>query len=285
LNSNKKLDFIISGAIIVAFIVLVVVVLFNLINSTIGLTKDNFTIISIFIIIISVIIYLGFSKTLFEPLFESDEQIKDLIKETIHELNTPVSTIQINTKILKKTQTNEKDIERLNRIEKACKNLLNIYDQMEYKLKKEIRANTAEIFNINDVLLEILNDISDIKKDIKIQNFVDSEIDIKCDKNGFIKSISNIISNAIKYNKPNGFIKIYFENSILTIEDSGIGINEDTLFKVFDKYFQENKDQKGFGLGLSIIKEFCDNSNIKININSKIEQGTKVSLNLSKILV
>jgi signal transduction histidine kinase len=280
----KKLDFIISSSIITAFIILIVLIANNILVSMLGFSQNTFPLITTILILLGVVVHLLFIKTLFEPIFKSDEHIKDIIKETIHELNTPVATIQLNTKMLSKNEVNDKNLKRLNRIEESCQNLLDIYNQMEYNLKKEVSDNIIDTFELNEVIIKSINNFEDIKKDIKISNNVKSKIYINGDKNGFIKMLNNLISNAIKYNKPNGFINIELKNNILSIQDDGIGISTDKIFNIFDKYFQEDLSKQGFGLGLHTVKEFCNRSNIKINIDSKIEEGTIIYLNLSNIV-
>lgn len=107
---------------------------------------------------------------------------------------------------------------------------------------------------------------------------------IKTDKNGFCKVIDNLLSNAIKYNDIDGYIKIGLkENTILYIENSGHTIDTKHLFDVFDRFFQEDSSKNGFGLGLSIVKEFCDKNKIAINI-IPLEKGTRFELNLKRQL-
>ena len=77
-----------------------------------------------------------------------------------------------------------------------------------------------------------------------------------------------------------GFLKIYTRQKQLIFEDSGIGIDTKNLFIVFEKSFQENPSTKGFGIGLSIVKSYCDKYNITIKIDTKKDIGTKISLDL-----
>ena len=90
------------------------------------------------LVIVGLIIFLSFSMTVLKPLFKSDEKLELSIKETIHELNIPVSTIKMNTQLLEKTITDEKSQKRLERIKQASNNLLKLYENMEYNIKKEI---------------------------------------------------------------------------------------------------------------------------------------------------
>jgi len=74
------------------------------------------------------------------------------------------------------------------------------------------------------------------------------------------------------------------EENTLFIQDSGIGIDTKNLFIVFDKSYQENPSTEGFGIGLSIVKSFCDKHKIKIKIDTKKDVGTTISLDLGALV-
>ena len=284
MNMNTKYrDFQISNIIVVVFSILIVLVVNSFLIEEFGFTKDNFVLITIFLLVIGAILYHFLSKQLLESLFKSDESIQNHIKETLHELNTPVATIQMNTKILQKKEQNEKNIARLDRIEQSCENLLNLYNQMEYNIKEQIDKVNSEEFLIDDIVLKSINKFDDIKKDITIE-YNTTTLLINTDKNGFEKVIDNLLSNAIKYNKPNGNITISLENNILKIEDTGIGIDTKSLFHIFDKYYQENSLNDGVGLGLNMVKSYCDKYKIDIKIDSTLEVGSVFYLDLKYLI-
>lgn len=247
-----------------------------------GFNQETFYVITIVLLSFGLILYLLFSKPLLEPLFKSDENLQKAVKETIHELNIPVSTIDLNVKMLKKNISDEKSLKRLNRIQEASDNLLKLYEQMEYSIKKELDKIDYQECDIKTLIEESLKKFDDIKNDITIDLHI-KECLLKCDKNGFEKVVDNLISNAIKYNKPKGFIKISFQETTLSIENSGKSIDTKNLFMVFDKYYQESDTNNGFGLGLNIVKEYCDKNAIEIKIEPK-EQGTVFYLNLKNII-
>ena len=228
-------------------------------------------------------IFLSFSMSILKPLFKSDEKLELSIKETIHELNIPVSTIKMNTQLLEKTITDEKSLKRLERIKQASNNLLKLYENMEYNIKKEIDKIDKQEIYLDDLVKTCVEKFDDIKNDTKI--FVDvPNIRVITDINGFEKTIDNLISNAIKYNiTENPIVEIKYKDNIFSVFNTGEKIDTKNLFIVFDKYFQENSSKDGFGLGLALVKEFCDKNRISINIDTK-EFGNQFNLNIKNII-
>lgn len=218
-----------------------------------------------------------------DTLLKSDRELKNMVDETLHELNTPIATIQANLTMLKRSITDEKNLKRLSRIEEASKNLTKLYESIEYEIKENIEQIEETSFDLKDIIENSISKFDEIKKEITITNLVPS-VKITTDKNGFSRTIDNLISNAIKYNKKNGSVKFYMEKNTLFIQDSGIGIDTKNLFIVFDKSYQENPTTEGFGIGLSIVKSFCDKHKIKIKIDTKKNVGTTISLDLRALV-
>lgn len=282
LNYKKK-SFIITNSIIIVFVLLLSLLLNYYITNIFGFNQENFLPITMVILIFGLVLYLGLSKTIFEPVFKSDENLQKTVKETLHELNIPISTIKLNTQMLEKKLTDEKELKRLNRIKLASNELLKLYENMEYQIKKEIDRIDITTFDLKEIILKSLDKFDDIKNDITIT--VDIEpVKITSDINGFEKVIDNLISNALKYNIiENGQIKICFEKNILSIYNTGKEIDTKNLFIIFDEYFQEDSSKNGFGLGLNIVKEFCDINKIAIKIEPN-KNGNKFILNLKNII-
>ena len=282
LNSKKR-DFLISISIIFTFSLIVILYLNYFFISKFGLNQDNFIYIIIPLIILGLAIFLSFSISILKPLFKSDEKLQQSIKETIHELNIPVSTIKMNTQLLQKSISDEKSLKRLERIEQASNNLLKLYENMEYDIKKEIDRIENQEFYLDEIISKSCDKVDDIRKNIIITTTVPN-IKLFTDINGFEKIIDNLIFNAIKHNiKDNPKIDINYKDNILSIYNTGEKIDTKNLFIVFDKYFQEDSSKDGFGLGLAMVKEFCDKNKIIINIDT-LETGNKFNLNLKNIL-
>ena len=281
--NSKKRDFLISISIIFTFTLIIILYLNYFFISKFGLNQENFVFIIIPLVVFGLGIFLSFSMSVLKPLFKSDEKLELSIKETIHELNIPVSTIKMNTQLLEKTITDEKSLKRLERIKQASNNLLKLYENMEYNIKKEIDKIDKQEFYLNELIKTCVEKFDDIKKDVKISLKIEN-IRLFTDLNGFEKTMDNLISNAIKYNiKENPIVEISYKNGILSIYNTGEKIDTKNLFIVFDKYFQEDSSKDGFGLGLAMVKEFCDKNRISINIDT-LEKGNRFNLNLKNII-
>lgn len=282
MNSKKK-DFLISISIIFTFSLVIILYISYFLITKFGLNQENFIYIVIPLIPIGLGIFLSFAISIVKPLLKSDEKLQQSIKETIHELNIPVSTIKMNTQLLQKNISDEKSLKRLKRIEQASNNLLKLYENMEYDIKKEIGKIENQEFYLDEIIAKSCDKFEDIKNNVIITNKV-PKIKLSTDINGFERTIDNLISNAIKHNiKDNPIVEISYKNNILSIYNTGEKIDTKNLFIVFDKYFQEDSSKDGFGLGLAMVKEFCDKNKITINIDA-LQNGNKFNLNLKNIL-
>ncbi len=279
----KKRNFLITNAIVVVFTLLLSLLLNFYLTSYFGFNHDTFMLVTLSVLVFGLGLYLLLSKTIFEPLFKSDENLQKTVKETLHELNIPISTINLNTQMLEKNISGEKELKRLKRIKLASNELLKLYEDMEYQIKKEIDKVDITTFDLKQLIQKSLVKFEDLKNDITIElDIVD--IELQSDINGFQKMIDNLISNALKYNlKENGQIKISYENNSLIIFNTGKEIDTKNLILIFEKFFQEDFSKEGFGLGLSMVKDFCDKNKIGIKIQPS-KSGNSFILNLKKLI-
>lgn len=279
----KKRNFIITNSIIIVFVLLLSLLVNFYLTTAFGFNQDTFTIITLSVLVFGLALYLLLSKSIFDPLFKSDENLQKAVKETLHELNIPISTINLNAQMLEKKIEDEKALKRVQRIKQASSELFKLYENMEYQIKKEIDRVDITSFDLKQIINKSLDKFDDLKKDIKIEVNVPS-YEIKTDIIGFEKSIDNLISNALKYNlKKNGLIKIEFKDNILTIFNTGKEVDTKNLFIIFDQFFQEDSSKHGYGLGLFMVKEFCDKHRIVINIEAS-KEGNSFILNLKEII-
>lgn len=246
-----------------------------------GFHEDEFIIGSSMLLFIAVGLGYIVNCYILTPKFRIDENLLHLVKEIFHELNIPLSTIKANSAMLKKKATDEKTLLRLERIDGATLRLHRLYTELIYNIKKEIAPIEKERFLLRKLIQERVDAFRDFGRN-EFELSLD-DIEIFADKIGFEKVVDNLISNAMKYSDKTQSIKIILQNNTLIIEDKGIGMDETQLVTVFERYYQLDSTAIGEGIGLAIVKSYCDNEKIKVSIYSKKNEGTRVLLNLSKV--
>ena len=115
-------------------------------------------------------------------------------------------------------------------------------------------------------------------KKVKILTKLDADVVLNIDNKKLSKLIDNILSNAIKYNKIDGSIHIDLDGNKLTIKDTGKGIKEEHIDAMLERYTRFDKVVGGFGIGLNIVKMICNEYGLSINIKSKLDEWTEVSI-------
>ncbi len=219
-------------------------------------------------------------RLVLKPMRDALHLLDRFIKDTTHELNTPVTAIITNIEMIDKSSLDERLLKKINRIEIGAKTISNIYEDLTFvTLNNQIISNNEEI-NLSNVLkqrVEYFNSIATMKK-INFDLDIKDDIFMVCDMKKITKLIDNILSNAIKYNKIAGFIKVNLDDNILSIEDSGKGIEKENLKTLFERYSRFDKSVGGFGIGLNIVSLIAKEYNLKIDVKSQINVGTTVEI-------
>ena len=235
---------------------------------------------SMFFIFMLVIGY--FLLNLFlKPMKDALRLLDTFIKDTTHELNTPVSTIMTNIELIDKDNIKDKYLlKSINRIDIGAKTISNIYDDLTYlMLNNKIISNNQDI-NLKQLIqqrVEYFSLLTNMKK-IKVETNLDPDVVLNIDNKKLSKLIDNILSNAIKYNKINGSIYINLGTDKLIIKDTGKGIKQENIDSMFERYARFDKTVGGFGIGLNIVKMICNEYNLTINITSKLDNWTEISI-------
>lgn len=235
---------------------------------------------SIFFIIMMFIGY--FLLNLFlKPMKDALRLLDRFIKDTTHELNTPVSTIMTNIELINRDNIKDKYLlKSINRIDIGAKTISNIYDDLTYlMLNNKIVSNNEDI-NLKSLIeqrVEYFSILSNMKK-IKVVTDLDSDVILNIDRKKITKLIDNILSNAIKYNKIEGSIYINLNSNKLTVKDTGKGIKQEHMDSMFDRYARFDKSVGGFGIGLNIVKMICDEYKLTIGIKSRLDNFTEVTV-------
>ena len=235
---------------------------------------------SIFFIIMIVIGY--FLLRLFlKPMRDALYLLDTFIKDTTHELNTPISTIMTNIELIDRESISDKYLLKIiNRIDIGAKTISNIYDDLTYLILNNKIISDNQDINLKQLIqqrVEYFSILANMKK-IKVVTNLDSDVLLNIDEKKISKLVDNLLSNAIKYNKINGSIYIDLERDRLTIKDTGKGIKKEHIDLMFDRYARFDKVVGGFGIGLNIVKMISIEYNLTIKITSKLDSWTEVSI-------
>jgi len=223
------------------------------------------------------------SHMIFAPKKHLEDKLTALSSNIMHELNIPLSTIKANTSMLKKGVEDEKILKRLGRIEDASVRLEKLYNELLYSIRKEMHSIEKERFFLSDLVNERVQVFQEQKRNLFIVDIASYEIEV--DKIGFEQMIDNLLSNAMKYSSKQTPISLVLDEDILCITDKGIGMSSTDLLQVYERYYQADENKEGVGIGLALVKSYCDEENIDIYIASKEGIGTEVKLNLAKVRI
>ena len=228
------------------------------------------------------LLFVGYfiAKLFLKPMRESIQMLDRFIKDTTHELNTPIAAILSNIQMINKDNIDEKLAKKINRIEIGAKTISNIYEDLTFvSLNNQIISNNEKL-NFSQILNQRVDFFKSIANSKKIEFILDikENVFIVCDIKKISKLIDNILSNAIKYNKFQGFIKVTLKDKILIIEDSGKGMSKDNLSNLFTRYKRFDKSVGGFGIGLNIVSLIAKEYDFKVDVISKIDVGTRIKI-------
>ncbi|WP_300732577.1 HAMP domain-containing sensor histidine kinase [uncultured Helicobacter sp.] len=214
-----------------------------------------------------------------KPMQETINSLNTFIKDSTHEINTPLSIILMSIETLQTHNLTAAQLQKIERIKLASKSLSHLYkDLVAYNFPHTI-SNKNENLALDSLLKERLEYFAPFfeQKSIQVQSQIGlSTIIASAEKMSCV--IDNLLSNAIKYNKKGGRIVVSLEQGQLCISDSGCGISLEESKKIFERYVRCNAFQGGFGIGLTLIKRICDEYHIRIEVQSQIEQGSSFTL-------
>lgn len=218
----------------------------------------------------------------------------DFINNMTHELKTPISTISLASEMIKAHSTGLKNPQILkysNIIFDENKRLGRQVDkvlEMAVIDRGQMRLNVIKL-NMHDIILQAKQ-----KTELKMQDrggIVETHLnaaepEIEGDKVHITNIIFNILDNAVKYTGDSPVIKIYTQNMEhgveVSIEDNGIGMDEEAQTKIFDKFYRvptgDIHDVKGFGLGLSYVKKILEVHHGSIKVKSSLKKGTTFTI-------
>lgn len=213
------------------------------------------------------------------PMKTSLSILDRFIKDTTHELNTPLSAILTNIEMIDLSKISEDNRKKINRINIAAKTVSVLYNDLTYVTLENNIYSSSEKINLKNIIEERVEyfDILAKSKEIDFRLELNDSF-LVVNKNKFTRVVDNLISNAIKYNRRKGSIGIRLLGNSLTVEDSGLGIESNKLDYIFDRYSRFSNSEGGFGIGLSIVKDIIDEYEMDIKVKSQINKGTSITI-------
>ena len=187
------------------------------------------------------------------------------------------------------------NVKYLERANKSVERMINIVEDLEVISKLETEQSQLDIqsFNIVQLVNEVLEAFEmkagQMKVELELINESQSQFAIG-DRDKIQQVFTNLISNSIKYGKTGGKTKVRFfdmeQNILIEVADNGIGIEEASLGRLFERFYRVDKDRSrdvgGTGLGLAIVKHILEGHNQTINVRSTKNVGSTFSFILEK---
>ncbi len=225
----------------------------------------------------------------FNEMLDTVEEVfiheKQFSSDVSHELRTPITVILAQSDYaLQYSDTFEEAKESLEVINRHAKRMTNLINQiMELSKLERQKEIEKEKINLSNIVLQLLEDYKPLleSKNLNLVYNVEKDIRIQGNKIMLERVFLNILMNAVKFTKTNIEVSLTRDDktAVLKIRDDGIGISEENKKFIWERFFQVNdsrnkEENKGSGLGLSMVKKIVDLHSATIDLESELEQGT-----------
>jgi len=224
-----------------------------------------------------------------------DRSRKEFVSNVSHELKTPLSSIKVLTEslLLQSSAPEEVYREFLQDINSEIDRMNNIVNDLLtlVRLEEKEKALNLSTFDLNELIEAILKRLGPLAEERRIAMDLDSDeesLEVEADETKLTLAISNLIQNAIKYNKDEGSVTVYLKKDLhfayITVEDTGIGIEPEHYDKLFDRFYRVDKARDrqtgGSGLGLSIVRQIVTLHDGEITVDSVPGSGSRFTIRL-----
>jgi len=225
--------------------------------------------------------YLG--RLFLKPMREKIEAMDRFIKDSTHELNTPVTTMLL---ALQKIETKECRPAYIRALQMSGRLIARVYEDLSFLLLKQETPEPGHLtrVSVDKKVLESIDFFSILAEQKRID--VKTSIEpchIEADAHHIELLIKNLIDNAIKYTRPGGRIDVTLKKCVLTVSDTGIGIPKEKLKMIFERFHRENSVEGGFGIGLNIVESICKLYGYNVDVHSEEGKGSTFTITFKQI--
>jgi Signal transduction histidine kinase len=223
-------------------------------------------------------------NNMFERLEKSFNMEKQFTQDASHELRTPVSVIMAECDYtIRHADTIDEYKESIETIDRQAKKMSHLINELLSfaRLDQNMIDSSFETLNYSDLLYSICDEQKALYPNIELTTDIESDIIISSNHVMLSRVCVNLISNAFTYNKINGNVNVKLRRedskTILSVEDTGIGISEEDIDKIWDRFYRTDKSRtksNNLGLGLSMVKLIAEKLHGEISVKSKINEGS-----------
>ncbi|TCO63236.1 sensor histidine kinase [Caldanaerobacter subterraneus] len=228
-------------------------------------------------------------------LMKIDEERKRFVSDASHELKTPLASVKALIESLINSRSQDiafykeilhdvnGEIDRMTRL---------VNDLLELARLDKIKSPRIKRVEVSEVISDVIDSLAPLaeSKNVNLTFNGKEKVFAEVDPDRFYRMAYNIVENGIKYTYEGGNVLVGLDededNIYLAISDNGIGISEEVLPKIFDRFARgdtaRSKKNGGFGLGLAIAKEIIDMHEGKVTVESKVGEGTTFKIVLPK---
>lgn len=231
-------------------------------------------------------------NSMVDRLERSVEKQKQFISDASHELRTPISVIQGYTRMLERWGKKDPAIldEAIDAISQEAENMRRLFDQLLTLAQADSgqALPESELFSLKLLIEETVRDFRVIAPERSIEMNCDSAGDLYADRASIQQLLRILLDNCVKYTPREGSISVLAEvregTTRIAVSDTGIGIAEEDIPKIFDRFYRSEKSRSkemgGTGLGLSIAKRIVNMHGGTIEVTSQPGKGTVVTIQL-----
>ncbi len=209
------------------------------------------------------------------PLRKALQLNEEFVKDILHDINTPLSSLLVNVNLLKRRFGEDRSFERMGNNIETIQNL-----QLNLRSFLQGQVQVMDHFPLYQLLEGRIEYFRVLYPQVIFSLEVNPGVLLYTNREAFMRIIDNILSNAGKYNVKEGEVRVRFTKKRLYVEDTGRGIKHPE--KVFSRYYKEG--ERGLGLGLHIVQKLAKELKIDVSLKSKEGKGTTVILKLSKVI-
>lgn len=218
---------------------------------------------------------------------------QEFFSNASHELKTPLTSIRGYLELLENDMAADENMKRnfMARIQKETVNMTNLINDI--LMISRLETKEAEVLltqiRISPLVMEVCSSLEPLAKEYQVTLSLNCKpFTIYANAQQLRELLNNLIINAIKYNKPEGKVMVNItaehKEAVITVEDTGVGIPEESKQRIFERFYRVDKGRSkkvgGTGLGLSIVKHIVGYYNGSIEFESKLMEGSKFTVRL-----